>query len=430
MTAGEAGEESQESSAWGHGAFTYQLLEELQAHAALEDTVFTARELHASLQFDVSNLTKAKQSPQFRDKDTSGEFLFFTTKPHSVPPLVIAGATDSSKESGFIPLFTGKKEQFEQWKQYEYPNSSEPGGFRMEGHTLVTTGGRGGLFYTKQKFKDFVLRLEWKAEDALANSGIFAHTKTDFSYQREVQIYDGADFPAIQRTGAIFKRAAPTKFPAQIGQWNRMEIKVLGAHFVVKINDETVTEYDDPDVQEGYLALQNWHDANQAPPPVYFRNVRIKLLTSAGDASSVAPAKKGYRFDVATPFRAEQDYRDALAKSPKDFTLTMEAAKFMMLVSKDNAQATRLYHNAATLRPDSPEPYNWLGYMQLYRVGAPNIVEAEKWFRKALDIDPNCAFAWREIADINGYFTKRDWAEAEPHRTKVDCFRPEIFRSL
>ena len=246
MTAGGAGEESQEDSRWGHGAFTYELLEELSAHAALEETVFTARELHASLQFDVANLTKAKQNPLFRDKDTEGEFLFFTTPPRPVPPLVIAS------------------------------NSVNP----------------------------------------------------------------------------------------------------------VR------------------------HEPKQP---------------------------KGFRFNVASPVRAEQQYREALAKSPQDFGLTMEAAKFMMMIGKDNAEAMRLYHVAAALRPDSPEPYNWLGYMQLYCIKPLDVNEAEKLFRKALEIDPKCVFAWHEIADVNGYFTKRDWAEAERIELKVIALDPkfsEAYESL
>ena len=80
MTAGGANEKSWEKPEWGHGAFTFKLLEELKARATLPDTVFTASELHASVQNAVSNLTDGKQRPQFRDKDTEGEFLFLPVK--------------------------------------------------------------------------------------------------------------------------------------------------------------------------------------------------------------------------------------------------------------------------------------------------------------------------------------------------------------
>ncbi len=86
MTAGSAGELSQESAMWGHGAFTYKLLEDLEAQAALEVTAFTARSLYSVLQLEVLDLTRQMQNPKFADRGAGGEFLFITTARNAPPP--------------------------------------------------------------------------------------------------------------------------------------------------------------------------------------------------------------------------------------------------------------------------------------------------------------------------------------------------------
>ncbi len=91
MTGGGKGEKTFEDPKWGHGAFTYKLLDELQSRAREPGAVFTTQELFASLQRSVSNLTKGKQTPQLADKDTEGEFLF-TVPGGSQPDIAVTPA--------------------------------------------------------------------------------------------------------------------------------------------------------------------------------------------------------------------------------------------------------------------------------------------------------------------------------------------------
>ena len=90
ITAGQKGQVSVENPRWGHGAFTYKLLEELRANAAEPDHILTASDLFASLQRSVTNLTDGKQTPQKGDRETEGDFLFISTAPAPVPPFQIA----------------------------------------------------------------------------------------------------------------------------------------------------------------------------------------------------------------------------------------------------------------------------------------------------------------------------------------------------
>ncbi len=76
ITAGGKGQKSFENSQWGHGAFTYKLIEKLNARTAQPGKVFTAQELFAEVQKGVGNLTQGKQTPQLYNKETEGEFLF------------------------------------------------------------------------------------------------------------------------------------------------------------------------------------------------------------------------------------------------------------------------------------------------------------------------------------------------------------------
>ena len=88
MTAGGAGEESYEDPKFGHGMFTYKLLEELKARASTPGDAFMAGDLFNTVKIAVGNLTNAKQNPQMNHFDTEGQFLFVSTesKPGTSPP--------------------------------------------------------------------------------------------------------------------------------------------------------------------------------------------------------------------------------------------------------------------------------------------------------------------------------------------------------
>lgn len=77
ITAGLKGDESYEKPEWGHGAFTYKLLEALRTGVAdaNEDGIITGLELAAHLRNVVPNISP-KQTPQYGYFEGEGEFLF------------------------------------------------------------------------------------------------------------------------------------------------------------------------------------------------------------------------------------------------------------------------------------------------------------------------------------------------------------------
>jgi len=84
LTAGNRDEQAEESEAWGHSAFVYELLRGFNTRAAdgNGDGLIIGSELHGFLSPAVSQLTGAKQHPQFfRLGSDEGEFAFILPPP-------------------------------------------------------------------------------------------------------------------------------------------------------------------------------------------------------------------------------------------------------------------------------------------------------------------------------------------------------------
>lgn len=150
---------------------------------------------------------------------------------------------------------------------------------------LMTQGGMGLLWYYKKKFKDFILRLEWKASHIEDNSGIFVR----FSDPRgdpwnavcsgyEIQIDDLAlpNKESVHKTGAIYGFMGPSKVASKpAGYWNNLYVSVKGQTYTVIINDEKVINgFHGNRSKEGYIGLQNHDDRST----VFFKNIFIKEI--------------------------------------------------------------------------------------------------------------------------------------------------------
>jgi len=176
-------------------------------------------------------------------------------------------------EKGFKRLYDGK--QLQGWTM------AGPGGFAlMPDGSIYTVGGMGLLWYSREKFKDFVLKVDYKAQSANANSGIFVRFPDPqgdpwkpVNQGYEIQISDGGD--AKHKTGAVYTFSESSFQPARpYGQWNTMEIKAVGKKYTVWVNGKRVTEYEGDRSMEGYIGIQN-HAPSGA---VAYHNIRIKKL--------------------------------------------------------------------------------------------------------------------------------------------------------
>lgn len=152
----------------------------------------------------------------------------------------------------------------------------------------------GGDIWTKDRFGDFVLDLEFKTA---GNSGVFIRTdnpKDNVQTGIEIQVDVPMGKPGKHSVGALYDLVAPSKENAKKDDWNKMTVTAKGSMLSVEINGEKVNEMDldrwttggmNPDgttnkfktalkdfKREGHIGLQD-HGA-----AVSYRNIRVKPL--------------------------------------------------------------------------------------------------------------------------------------------------------
>ncbi len=167
-------------------------------------------------------------------------------------------------------------------------NHYGPGYFMLDEKTgvLKSQGGMGLLWYSRKKYGDFVLELQFKCSQKDTNSGVFIRvpevpSSDDYIYHSfEVQIYDSGS--GIHKTGAVYDAEAPQSDAFKpTGEWNDYKITFQGDRIQVELNGEAVLDWKaEPRgkikdfAREGYIGLQN-HDSLS---PVYFRNIYVKEI--------------------------------------------------------------------------------------------------------------------------------------------------------
>lgn len=167
-------------------------------------------------------------------------------------------------------------------------NHYGPGHFELDEKEgiLKSVGGMGLFWYSRKKYKDFILELDYKCSDRKTNSGIFLRVpevpiSDDYIYHSfEIQINDAGE--GIHKTGAVYDAIAPAKDAFKpTGEWNHFKITFQGRRIQVELNGVKIVDWlAEPRgkvkdfASEGYIGLQN-HDWDSS---VYFRNIFIKEI--------------------------------------------------------------------------------------------------------------------------------------------------------
>lgn len=184
----------------------------------------------------------------------------------------------------WISLFDGKT--FAGWKANE-----NAGTFKIENGNIVVNGDRAHLFYDgpvmNHEFKDFEFEAEVMTTPG-SNSGIFFHT----AFQKEgwpgkgyeVQVNNSqSDW---RRTGSLYDVQDVKETQVKDNVWFKEYIRVQGKQITIKINEQTVVDYIEPEgiekisgrelkrLDRGTFALQG-HDPKGK---VYFKNIRVRPL--------------------------------------------------------------------------------------------------------------------------------------------------------
>jgi hypothetical protein len=192
-----------------------------------------------------------------------------------------------SQADGWQELFNGK--DFTGWQD----TSGGKPGWGIEQGALARREGA-GYIWSKERFGDFILDLEFKTE---GNSGVFFrtdHPKDCVQTGIEMQVYPPVKTPNQHSCGAVYNCAAPSKEMAKRDAWNHVVITALDNRITVVMNGEQIVDMDlnqwtephkNPDgsknkfrtalkdfKREGHIGFQD-HGAN-----VWYRNVRIKPL--------------------------------------------------------------------------------------------------------------------------------------------------------
>ncbi|MEO8428622.1 MAG: DUF1080 domain-containing protein [Verrucomicrobiota bacterium] len=195
---------------------------------------------------------------------------------------------NSSGGSQWRALFDGKGTQG--WEMVG------PGELKLENGELVTCGGMGMLWYSKEKLGNCEIRVVFKLSRPDDNSGVFIRiperpqTPWDgVNKGHEIQIDNTEN--EWHRTGCLYSltKAKATASP-KAGEWSTMLIILDHKRTIVKIDGQVVTDYREgsavPEKKEwyepdrglrpefGYIGLQN----HGGEAHVHFKEVTVRPL--------------------------------------------------------------------------------------------------------------------------------------------------------
>jgi hypothetical protein len=190
------------------------------------------------------------------------------------------------RASDFAPLSLAQAD----WKAVRFDGSAAP--VKHLGEVIETAGPYGLIWYTKQSFADFVLRVDWRVARADDNSGVYIRVppataqdplRAADSQGHEIQIDErgfdstsNTEGNSLKRTGALYDVLAPALIASRpIGWWNTFLIRAKGKKISVWLNGRRIIdEFESPRRQEGNLALQAHHVTSR----VQFRNLMVAQL--------------------------------------------------------------------------------------------------------------------------------------------------------
>jgi hypothetical protein len=190
------------------------------------------------------------------------------------------------KGEGFNTLFDGTT--LDQW-------TGAAGNCEIKDGAVTCKPGKGGVLHTKEKYANFVARLEYKVPPA-GNNGLAIRYpgSGDAAYTGmcELQVLDDTSEkynmldPRQYNLSAYGMTPAKRGYMRKVGEWNFAEITVNGSTIIAELNGSRVLETDlskvdkfmantphpGKDLKEGYFGFAGHGDT------VAFRNVQIKRL--------------------------------------------------------------------------------------------------------------------------------------------------------
>ncbi len=170
------------------------------------------------------------------------------------------------------------------------------GAWELKDGVLGTSDKPGGYVWSKEKYENFELTIEYKTSEK-CNSGLFFRTDPKNAVQGgfEIQIASAGIYDGKQVAGSLYDAQPPSESAGKPdGEWNTMTLTANGPHITVVLNGKTIIEAN----------IDDWTTANQNPDgtknkfktplkelprsghigfqyhgqPVWYRNVKLKQL--------------------------------------------------------------------------------------------------------------------------------------------------------
>jgi hypothetical protein len=195
--------------------------------------------------------------------------------------VLIATAVCAQPQKGFVSLMP--KESIE---EFWIPESAPAEIWSVHDGIIFCKGKPFGFLRSKKKYRNFVLRAEWRFEpegwtgapERWPNAGffIFANEVKDiWPVSLEVQGYHGEAGSLFGVRGGKVQGAKRGPFVTDrppLGSWDKYEITAREGNVQVVLNDKLVNEGHNAVPSEGSICLQSegW--------PVQYRNVAVKEL--------------------------------------------------------------------------------------------------------------------------------------------------------
>jgi Domain of Unknown Function (DUF1080) len=195
--------------------------------------------------------------------------------------LLAATCATAQAPPGFAPLFDGTLGQ-----------ATENGGtFTIESGVLRAEGPEGWLRFAPL-VRDFRLRVELRFLTDNADSGVFLRALPDAAFARgwpnrsyQVQLLNPVSGSSLPLVGGLFRHGMPpgeTTFDREAarraftgtGEWQLLEIELVGADLTVQLNGMLVTRASGIEDVAGYIGIQSETSA------VEFQRIDIEVIDS------------------------------------------------------------------------------------------------------------------------------------------------------
>ena len=203
---------------------------------------------------------------------------------------------------GFVALFNGKDftglgpyKGSSEWRKHWTIQDGV-----LKSHTSLPSGARAGSIGTEKAYRDFELRFEFRMPQTPSDSGILTRLgqiNLMPSWQGpiglEISPHGGEKWKEAQEARA---RSGLTDKDNRIGEWNQVQLRLVGRKVTVVLNGKTVfQDFEMPEhksrTETGPIGFQKHYDKpdyknktdRTFPMHIEFRNIFVKELPNAGE---------------------------------------------------------------------------------------------------------------------------------------------------